>query len=95
MGCVLLVFKCTACGAPAQADPNLVMSIPASWNGTEYVADPTGEREPVCESCARQLLTRFECEHLPVPPVVQELDYLERAYHQALVDHLSWDLAFR
>ena len=82
MGVALLVFACAACRAPAQANPNLVMSIPAIWNGKEYVADPNGNREPVCESCARQLLARFEREHLPIPPVAQEPDYFERAYHQ-------------
>ena len=82
MGVALLVFTCAACRAPAQANPNLVMSIPAIWNGTEYVADPNGNREPVCESCARQLLARFEREHLAIPPVAQEPDYFERAYHQ-------------
>jgi len=46
------------------------------------VADPNGNREPVCESCARQLLARFEREHLAIPPVAQEPDYFERAYHQ-------------
>jgi len=63
-------------------EPEPVMSIPAIWNGTEYVADPNGNREPVCESCARQLLARFEREHLAIPPVAQEPDYFERAYHQ-------------
>jgi hypothetical protein len=82
MGEALLVFTCAACRAPAQANPNLVMSIAATWNGREYVSDPNGKREPVCESCARQLLARFVREHLPVPPVVQEPDYFERAYHR-------------
>lgn len=81
MGTVLLVFTCAACGAPAQANPNLVTSVPATWNGTHYVSDPNGNREPVCEACARQLVARFEREHLPIPPVVLEPDYFERAYH--------------
>jgi hypothetical protein len=86
MGVALLVFTCAACGAPAHANPNLVMSIPAAWNGTEYVPDPNGKREPICELCARQLLARFEREHLPIPSVVQEPDYFERAYHQGADD---------
>ena len=86
MGVALLVFTCAACRAPAQANPNLVMSIAATWNGTEYVADPNGTREPICESCARQLLARFEREHLPIPPVVRETDYFERAYHSGADD---------
>jgi hypothetical protein len=86
MGVVLLVFACAACGAPAQANPNLVMSIPATWDGKQYVADPNGKREPVCESCARQLLARFEREQLPIPAVAKESDYFERAYHQGADD---------
>ena len=82
MGAALLIFTCAACRRPAQANPNLVMSIPATWNGREYVADSSGNREPVCESCARQLLARFQREHRPIPPVVQEPNYFERAYHQ-------------
>jgi hypothetical protein len=82
MGAALLIFTCAACHAPAQANPNLVMSIRARWTGKEYVADSSGNREPVCQSCARQLLARFEREHRPIHPVVQEPDYFERAYHQ-------------
>jgi len=40
------------------------------------------KREPICESCAHQLLERFEREHLPSLPSVSEPDYFERAYHQ-------------
>lgn len=83
MGYALLIFACAACGATAQANPLLVMSIPARWDGTAYVADPAGPREPICESCARQLLERFRREDLPIPSVVQEPDYFERAYHEA------------
>lgn len=82
MGSALLVFTCAACGAPAQANPTLVMSIPATWDGARYVADPNGKREPICESCARQLLRRFVREQLPIPSVVREADYFERAYHR-------------
>ena len=39
MGFVLLVFECAACGTRAQANPQLVMSIPARWHRTQYVAD--------------------------------------------------------
>jgi hypothetical protein len=84
MGAALLIFTCAACRRPAQANPNLVMSILVRWNGTEYVADSNGNREPVCEFCARRLLARFEREHRPIPPVVQEPDYFERAYHQGV-----------
>ncbi len=82
MGYALLLFTCAACGAPARANPTLVMSIPARWDGTEYVADPKAKREPICESCARQLLERFEREELSVPLAVRQPDYFERAYHQ-------------
>src|SRR5207237_2840655 len=82
MGVTQLVFACAACRAPSQANPNLVMSIPASWSGNRFVADSNGDREPVCESCARQLLARFEREHLAIPAVAKEPDYFERAYHQ-------------
>jgi hypothetical protein len=40
------------------------------------------EAEPICEACAHQLLQRFESEQLPIPSVVRERDYFERAYHQ-------------
>ena len=82
MGYALLVFTCAACGRPAQANPTLVMSIPARWDGRAYVADSSGNREPICEQCARALLEGFEREQLPVPSVVMEPDYFDRAYHQ-------------
>jgi hypothetical protein len=44
--------------------------------------DPNAKREPICESCAHQLLERFEREHLPIPPSASEPDYFEHAYHQ-------------
>jgi hypothetical protein len=87
MGFATLVFTCAACGAPAQADPLLVMSIPARWDSTEYVADPAGPRQPICEACARQLKARFEREGLPIPAVVRQPDYFARAYHQAAAEH--------
>jgi hypothetical protein len=82
MGYALLFFTCAACGVRAQANPTLVMSIPARWDGISYVADPNAKREPICEACARQLLDRFERERRAIPPVVREADYFERAYHQ-------------
>ena len=82
MGYALLIFSCAACGTPAQANPTLVMSIPARWDGTQYVPHPNASREPICESCARQLLERFEREHLPIPAVVRQSDYFQRAYHE-------------
>lgn len=81
MGYATLLFVCAACGAPAQANPMLVMSIPARWTGTEYVADAHGKREPVCEGCARALLARFKREGLPIPELVDHPDYFARAYH--------------
>ncbi len=41
-----------------------------------------GPLEPICEACARQLKARFEREGLPIPPVVRQPDYFERAYHE-------------
>ena len=87
MGFAALVFTCAACGAPAHANPLLVMSIPARWNGTRYVADPAGPRQPICQACARQLKARFEREGLPIPSVVREPDYFARAYHEAADEH--------
>ena len=58
-------------------------SVRARWDGNRYIADPTGNREPICELCARQLLQRFEREQLPIPSVVRQADYFERAYHAA------------
>ena len=58
------------------------MSIPARWDGHQYVPESTASRQPICEACARQLLARFEREGLSVPEVVREPDYFERAYHQ-------------
>ena len=81
MGFATLIFTCAACGSPAHAHPVLVMSILASWDGDQYVADPTGSRQPICEACARRLLARFEREGLPIPSVVRQPDYFERAYH--------------
>ena len=80
MGFVLLLFECAACGARAQGNPQLVMSIPARWHRTQYVPDTTGTREPICESCARRLLDRFQRDGLPIPDVVCRSDYFDRAY---------------
>jgi hypothetical protein len=82
MGFAMLVFACTACGSQAQANPKLVMCIPARWDGTQYVADADGPNQPICESCARLLKARFEHEGRPVPSVVSEAQYFERAYHE-------------
>ena len=82
MGFVLLVFECAACGTRAQGNPQLVMSIPARWHRTQHVADEYENREPICESCARRLLDRFQREGLPIPQVVCRTDYFERAYHE-------------
>jgi hypothetical protein len=83
MGFALLLFGCAACGALARANPALVMSIPARWDRGHYVPDPNGPREPICESCARKLLLRFQRERLPIPAVVLESDYFQRAYREA------------
>lgn len=82
MGYALLVFACAACCKPEQANPSLVMCVPARWDGTMYVANPSARRQPICEWCARQLLARFEREQLAIPPTVCEADYFERAYHE-------------
>ena len=82
MGYAMLLFNCAACGAPTQANPKLVTSIPARWDGGQYVPDPNGPREPICEACARQLKARFEREGLPIPPLVRQPDYFEQAYHE-------------
>jgi len=87
VGIATLVFTCAACGQVAQANPQLVMSIPARWDGRQYVADSAPRRQPLCEQCARQLLSRFEREGLPVPEVVRDPDYFERAYHQGADEH--------
>jgi hypothetical protein len=81
VGYATLVFACAACGSAAQANPNLVMSIPARWNGHEYLPDPSAVRQPICEACARQLLARFEREGRAIPLMVRAPDYFERAYH--------------
>ena len=85
MGFILLVFECAACGTRAQGNPRLVMSIPARWHRTQYVAEGSREREPepICESFARRLLDRFQREGLPIPEVVGRSDYFHRAYHDA------------
>ena len=83
MGFELLVFECAACGTRSQGNPQLVMSIPARWHRTQYVPDGNENREPICESCARRLLDRFQREGLPIPEVVGRSDYFERAYHDA------------
>ena len=83
-GFAMLLFACAACGTPAHANPALVMSIPARWDGHQSVADPNGSREPICESCARELRVRFQRERLPVPAPVLESDYFERAYQEAV-----------
>lgn len=87
MGFATLVFACATCGARAQANPLLVMSIPARWDGAQYVADPPVLANRFCEACARQLKARFEREGLPFPAVVRQSDYFARAYHEAAEEH--------
>jgi hypothetical protein len=81
MGCDLLRFSCALCGSPAQANPTLVMTIPARSDRIERLPTQDAKREPICESCTRQLLGRFERERLPIPSMAREPDYFERAYH--------------
>jgi hypothetical protein len=45
-----------------------------------YVPDPNRRRRSICEACARQLLARIGREGLPIPRVVHQPDYFERAY---------------
>jgi len=72
VGFASIVFVCAACGVPAQANPTLVMSIPARWDGSEYVPDPNGPRQPICEN------------GLNVPAVVRQPDYFDKAYGQGV-----------
>ena len=82
MGFAMLLFTCAACRSQAQANPKLVMSVPARWDGVQYVPHPSGPLEPICETCAHQLLARFEREGRSIPPSVLEPDYFQRAYHE-------------
>jgi hypothetical protein len=72
MGCDLLRFSCALCGSPAQANPTLVMTIPARSDRIERLPTQDAKREPICESCTRQLLGRFERERLPIPSMAHE-----------------------
>ena len=74
VGYFMLVFTCAACGAPAQANPQLVMSMPARWDGRQYVPDSATRRQPICEACARQLLARSEREGLPILSLIRNPD---------------------
>jgi hypothetical protein len=87
MALLTLIFTCAACATAARANPLLVMSIPARWEAGQYVPDPNGPRQPICESCARRLLARFEREGLPIPPLVRQPYYFERAYHSDAGEH--------
>jgi hypothetical protein len=82
MGVAMLLFACAACGSQAQANPKLVVSVPARWDGTQYVPDPRAALQPLCEACARKLKARFEREGRPIPAAVREPDYFQRAYHK-------------
>ena len=86
MGGVTLIFACAACGRMAAANPLLVMSIPARRDHGGYVPDLNSPRQPICETCARRLLTRFQRERLPIPPQVQQADYFAQAYHTSADD---------
>jgi len=55
----LLVFVCGACGWPASANPELVLTILVRWAGGGAVADPHGTPEPICSRCAVRALDRF------------------------------------
>jgi hypothetical protein len=50
VGITTLVFTCANCGSVAQANPQLVMSIPARWDGHQFIADSTATRQPICEA---------------------------------------------
>ena len=51
----------------------------SGWHRSQCAADKNGDREPICESCARRLLERFRRQGLPIPEVVGRSDYFERA----------------
>jgi hypothetical protein len=84
MGVASLIFACAGCHQPAMGNPILVMSIHAHWDreARRYVPDPSAARQPICRACAEQLLERFKAEGLPIPPVILEPDYFERAYSE-------------
>ena len=79
----IIAFRCVNCGNPGSGHPERVMSIPASWNveANQYLPDTTGERMPVCRSCAERALERIhrgEVEHVSSP--LYRPNYLEWAY---------------
>jgi len=60
MGFAMLLFQLRRLRGAHSGQPELVISIPARWDGGQYVPDPNGPLEPICEACARQLKARFE-----------------------------------
>lgn len=42
---------CLGCGRVFSYNPELVPSIRVRWKDGQAVADPAGEREPVCADC--------------------------------------------
>lgn len=82
---VMLVFTCCNCGSPATADPELVLSIPASWDQArgQYVPNAFGSRQPVCRRCAELALERIRSNDptlTSVSPTLRQPGWLERAY---------------
>jgi hypothetical protein len=62
------------------AEPELVMSVDSRRDREGQAINTPGERNPICESCARFLVEHYRRHGLPITPQASEAGYFERAY---------------
>lgn len=61
--------NCVSCGALFSFNPERVPSIRVLRKGGQWVADPTGSREPLCQVCVERGNRIREEKGMPLIPV--------------------------
>lgn len=79
-GYALLVFECAWCGRMDTAEPELVTSVDSRRDREGHAINTPGERNPLCEVCARWLVDYYRGRGWPITPQQQQQGYFERAY---------------
>lgn len=64
-GFIAAIAQCAACPAIFSFNPDTVPSIRLK----DGKPDPTGTRQPLCRSCAEQLIKNLKAKNLPWIPI--------------------------
>jgi hypothetical protein len=78
----MLMFECINCGQMAMADPELVMSIDVRRGPNGEPVQKPGEKNPLCESCARTKVRLHKERGWPVPAMFDDPTYWSKAYYR-------------